>query len=164
MKFESETSYIGPLDDVIEVLVSRELLLRRAERLGHQGEITYSRSSQTHTWSITVDNAQLPSIAKSVISHPLTVEVCGTTRPIGDGAAIDYHVQVHGAPVRAHIDLIAANAGATTPAKITGEISVNIPLFGKRIEKTAISHIAKFIAEDTDLVNTELAQRRAASN
>ena len=62
MKFESETSYAGPIDVVLKVLGSEELLRKRVAAAGAEGMVQYSGTNEAHTFS-----AQVPRDRKSVV-------------------------------------------------------------------------------------------------
>lgn len=162
MKIASEISYAGPIDDVIEVLNSRELADARAKKLGlkehdfAQGEIGGQPQS---TFKATVPAEQLPQQARSFLSKGVSVTIVATPRRVDGGAAIAHDVQIKGVPASVDLAIMLADAGATTPGKISGDVNVKIPFVGSKIEKMVAAKFSKVLEQDADLVNTILAGR-----
>ncbi len=167
MNFESETSYVGPLDLVLEVLGSEELLRQREKAAGAKGQVNYSGTPRDHTFSVQVPNNELPSAARSFMPNGLTAVLHGTVKELDEagkvhGATLVYDIAVQGAPASGGLRFILADSGATTPAKIMGQIKVNVPFVGGRIEKSAVEHFEKMLARDTKIVNEEITRVRAS--
>ncbi|VEI13819.1 DUF2505 domain-containing protein [Trueperella bialowiezensis] len=165
MKFESETSYVGPIDLALSVLGSEELFRKRAQAVKFGGEISYSGDPNKHTVTAQIPGDEMPAAARSFLSGGVQLRVVGkaTTldQPGVHGASLSYDISVKGAPASGSLHIILADAGATTPAKVTGEINVNVPFVGGRIEKAAIEQVGKVLGKDTNLVNEEIARRLA---
>lgn len=167
MKFESETSYAGPIDVVLKVLGSEELLRKRVAAAGAEGMVQYSGTNEAHTFSAQVPSNQLPSAARSFLPNGFTAVLAGKTKELTEagqvhGATLAYDITVEGAPASGSLTFILADGGATTPAKIVGEINVNVLLVGGRIEKSAVDQVGRFLKADTAIVNEEIVRVRAA--
>lgn len=166
MKFQSETSYVGPIALVLDVLGSEELLRKREADAGAEGMVNYSGTSRDHIFQVQVPNSELPSAVRSFLPNGLTAVLTGTAKELTEagqvqGASLVYDIAVQGAPASGSLTFILADGGATTPAKILGEISVNIPFVGGRLEKAAVKEVEGLLAHDTELVNEEVARVRA---
>lgn len=164
MKFESETSFVGPINIVLEVLGSKALLQKRLEELGARGKVEYDGTTTAHTFRAFVPNSELPAAARSFLPnglkallHGQVTELTGLPR----GACLAYDVTIEGAPASGSLTYVLGDGGATTPAKITGDINVKIPFVGGRIEKAAIERAGKVLSRDVVLVNEEIARVRS---
>ncbi|MCI7305576.1 MULTISPECIES: DUF2505 domain-containing protein [Trueperella] len=165
MKFVSETSYAGPLGLVLEALTSRELLLAREKAAGTEQMVEFAEDGATHSFRIQLAPEQIPAAARSFFPHG--AKVFATATPVVQaeagrvhGAKIPYIIDVSGAPVAGTLTFLLADTGATTAAKISGEVKVSVPFIGGLIEKKVVDHLGKVIAEDTKLVNAEVLRRR----
>ncbi|KTF04420.1 hypothetical protein HMPREF3167_08080 [Trueperella sp. HMSC08B05] len=165
MKFVSETSYVGPLELVLDVLTSPELFRARTRAAGVAELADFADDGATHSFRLQVPTEQIPAAARSFFPHG--AKVFATATPVVhneagrvDGAKIPYTIDVSGAPVAGSLTFLLADTGATTAAKISGEIKVSVPFIGGRIEKMVVDQLSKVIAKDTDLVNAEVLRRR----
>lgn len=166
MKFVSETSYVGPLDLVIDVLSSEELLHARKKAAGFPEDVEFARQPDgTHAFRIQVPAERIPGPARAFL--PNGAKACASATPVVQteagrvhGAKIPYTIDVSGAPVSGELTILLADGGVTTPAKISGELSISIPFIGARLERIAMDHVESFVRNDTQVVNAEIARRR----
>lgn len=167
MRFESETSYVGPLDLVVEVLGSQELMKKRAKAARFGGDVGYDGSSMAHTVTLQMSGSEMPAAVRSFLSGGMKVQLTGSVTKHDQsgnvrGASLSYDVAVSGAPASGKLTFILADGGATTPAKIVGDINVKVPFVGGRVERAAVEHVGKVLDRDADIVNAEVARRRGA--
>lgn len=165
MKFVSETSYVGPLGLVIDVLTSPELLRAREKAAHLDHEIEFASDGVSHSFRIQVPPESIPSAARSFFPNGAKAFATATTLVHAEagqvhGAKIPYTIDVSGAPVSGSLTFLLADGGVTTPAKISGEVNVSIPFIGGRIEKMLVDRVSRIVAQDTDVVNAEIARRR----
>ncbi|QOR46171.1 DUF2505 domain-containing protein [Trueperella pecoris] len=166
MKFESETSFVGPLDLVVDVLTSEELLRAREKAAGVTQEVEFAKDGDTHSFRLQVPADRIPAAVRSFLPNGMKIFATATTVVQSQagrihGAKIPYVIDVSGAPASGSLTMLLADGGVTTPAKITGEIKVSLPLIGGRIEKMAVDQLGKIMSRDTAIVNAEIARRRA---
>ncbi len=163
MNITEDLHYAAPLEDVLALFRSEELVFRRLQEVGHpdyEFEADTVDGKHRTTVSLAINSAQLPDQAATFLGKHITAQIIGVEN-VGDvGAHIDYTINTK-LPMSFKARMLLVSSGATTAGKLEIHMDVNIPFAGSMIERSVASKIPRVIRQDTELVNTLLVERRA---
>lgn len=142
MEFKESFQYPTDINRTWEMLSDPEYAADRAEVLKMTNP---SVDSDDHERSIKrsttggVPQDMLPAAAKRFISPSAKVVIKEEWKRV-DNDRIHGHLEVsaQGVPAGLHADVEIKAKGDVSDAKMHGEVKVNIPLLGKRLEKEAV--------------------------
>ncbi|MDO5722931.1 MAG: DUF2505 domain-containing protein [Flaviflexus sp.] len=148
MHVERSITYPAPPEKVASVLLSEELATARAQEAGADAP---EHTRDGNTARTTVEMTDLPSPINKFISKGASATVVQTLRERGEGYSGEVGVETS-LPVTVSADLELAPDGAHTRASLTGDLSVNVPFVGKKIEKMVSEKLDDVLARDAELV------------
>ena len=151
--------YPGKLRDVLAALVSDELAQARAERTGvGPARHTVSSDGASATTLITVTENKLPSSAQRFIKTPQDFSVTQNWVVTDDDhAQATFDIDLGGLPGSVRVTQTLSEESGQTRSVYKGDISVSVPLIGRRIEKMVANSVSEYIEEDLQLVVEVLA-------
>ncbi|MFY9617739.1 MAG: DUF2505 domain-containing protein [Actinomycetaceae bacterium] len=168
MKVAHDFKYLGPLDDVVEVLHSEQLAIARAKQLNvtDYSFDTGARDGRRYSSiEVKIPQADTPAEVRNFLSNGLDLQITMYSSALARGVHIDIDVNLRTAlPVALDAHLVLADSGVETVARLNAQVDVKIPFFGSRVEKTIADKLPQLLEKDTDLVNAELAMRRALND
>ncbi|MGQ0839319.1 DUF2505 domain-containing protein [Actinokineospora sp.] len=161
-RIEHRAEFAAPASTVHSSLIDRAFLDERLRVLGGKGAalVAYSAEGGTVTYKLRqgLDNALLPSAARSVIKDDLVVERTESWRPDGAAFAGTTSATVSGVPgdIKGRVRLTDTAVGSdlTTAA----EVKVRIPLFGGKIEAVIAEQVGKLLAAEAEFAAKWLAE------
>ena len=151
--------YPGKPSEVIAALVSDELAQARAERTGvGPARHTVSADGKTATTVITVTEDKIPASAQRFINTPHDFSVTQTWGVTDDDhARATFDIDLGGLPGTVRVTQELVHESGQTQSVYDGDISVSIPLIGRRIEKMVAASVSEYIEKDQQLVVEVLA-------
>lgn len=163
MHVERTIAYDGDLRSIQTVLVSQELANARADSAGlPRPEHTLkddSAAPETIT-VLTVPATKLPDKVKRLISKDTVVTITQSWDGTGpEQATATFTIDAGSLPVKVSLTQSLLSTGNTTSSTYAGEVTVSIPIIGRRVEQAAAGHIDKLLVRDQKLVNDLLADR-----
>lgn len=148
MHVERSITYPAPPAKVASVLLSEELAAARAKEAG-AAVPEHTREGDTARTKVEITN--LPSPADKFLSKGASATVVQTLTPRGDGYTGEVSVETS-LPVTVAARLELAPAGEETRATLTGDLSVNVPFIGNKMEKLAGEKLDGVLTRDAKLV------------
>jgi hypothetical protein len=148
-----------PADAVFAVMIDPEYLRARLRQIGGPGaellEHTADADGARYRLRHGIDASALPPLVATLVSGNLVIERTETVRRQGsDGYGGQVDVLVPGTPVSAHgssrlHDVSQTDGSRGSEFAVQAEVTVNVPLFGGRIEETIVGNIQQLLAAET---------------
>lgn len=112
---------------------------------GHVDKVTITGDTVTVQIQQGIPADKLPSAVTKVMPGDLRIPRTNTYRLVGDRIEGETHATVDGAPVP--VDVTGSTVTSGDPASTDNrvEVSVNLPLFGGRIEKSVVSELSALL-------------------
>lgn len=161
MHLERTISFSADLVSVQRVLISEELARARTEAGdldAPQHTVTNAETAPKAVTVVTVPAAKLPDKFRRLINRDVIATITQTWDGTGpDVARADFTVDVGSLPVTVSLTQTLTANGYSTSCTYSGEVKVNVPFVGAKIEKIAASKIDGILEGDQKLVNAILA-------
>lgn len=150
MHVERSMTYPGHPMEVARVLLSEELARARAEEAGGPAP-EHEVKDLTASTVVAIDH--LPSPADKFIRGGATATIVQAFESEEDGQGMTGTVSVSTSlPVTVALDIRLTPEGENTRASLAGDLKVNVPFFGSKVEKMVEQKIDEVLARDAKLV------------
>jgi Protein of unknown function (DUF2505) len=160
MKFRHDLSYDAGVDEVYAMLadpVFREEVCQAARVIRHSVTITPRTAGMTVEVNQTQPAKGIPSFAKKFVGDEIHI-VQAEDWPDSSGAALD--VAIPGKPGHFKGSIALTDNGSGTVETVAGEIKVNIPLLGGKLEKLIADMLLAALKSEQKVARTWLAADR----
>jgi hypothetical protein len=155
MRLHEQISYQAPVDEVFTMLCTQRFREQVCERTGAlRYEVSVAAVGPTATIRVSrAVPADVPDLIKRFVGDE--IEIVSTeiwTAP--DAAAnrtADLLIEIPGKPAQMRGSIRIEPVGAATVESVDGDISVNVPFVGGRIEGEIAKAIRAAIAEEADV-------------
>lgn len=160
MRIKDSYTYPAPLDRIGAMFADPEYTRSRLDIRGvvdPRVEVTEDGGVTTITVNASVDTDMLPAAARRFVRSGLSVSVVETWVPAqGTTRRGTTEVHVKGAPVTLRATSVLTGDSGTTTRTIDADLTVSIPLMGRRIEQQAQSHVHALFARELEAARTWL--------
>lgn len=150
-----------PAETVYATITDAEFLRTRLQQLGGPGaallEHRADPTGASYRLRHGLDKSVLPALVQSLVSGDLVIERTETLRQVAPGryeGTVD--VQIPGAPVHAAGRTALHDAPGGSEFAVQAEVTVNVPLFGGRIEETIAEQVRNLLAAETAFAEQRL--------
>jgi Protein of unknown function (DUF2505). len=160
MHIKDSYTYPADLDRIGEMFADPEYTRSRLKVRGVVNpQVGVIREEGTTTISVDadIDTTVLPSAARRFVRSGLSVNIVETWGPVqGTTRRGTTEVKVKGAPVTLRaVSVLTGEAGTTTRA-VDADLSVSIPLVGRRVEQEAAGSVHSLFAKELEAARTWL--------
>lgn len=142
MQFNETYQYPAPIDEVWKMLSDPAYSTTRAQKLQLTSPQTESTTVNEEIQTVTtggIDPEMLPAAAKKFIGPSTRVTIKEQWDRVGPGRITgSMSVEVKGVPAGLSATASLSADGDKTEATLQGDVTVRIPLLGKRLEREAI--------------------------
>ncbi len=148
-RIEHSTTFPHPFDQVLAAFTSESALRKRLDEIGGKDAelLSHEKSASTISYRMRqgIPSEKLPSVVSKLYSGDLHVEREQQWQVSGDAANGTATASVTGVPgsITARSELTPQDDG--TALRITGEVKVNVPLIGGKIERTITGQIEQLL-------------------
>ncbi|MEO9326614.1 DUF2505 domain-containing protein [Gordonia aurantiaca] len=118
-----------------------ELVERMNSGHGYVEKVSIAGDAVTVEMSQGIPADRLPSAVTKVMPGDLRIPRKNTYRLVGDRIEGDIHATVEGAPVPVNVTGRIVTSGDPAVSECAAEVSVNLPLFGGKIEKAVVDEL-----------------------
>ncbi|MBD0861647.1 DUF2505 domain-containing protein [Gordonia sp. zg691] len=109
---------------------------------GHVEKVTIAGDTVTVQMQQGIPSDKLPSAVTKIMPGDLGIPRKNTYRLVGDKIEGEIHATVDGAPVPVNVNGTVITAGDPATTQYDAEVSVNLPMFGGKIEKAVVSELS----------------------
>ncbi len=134
MSFSYELTYDADVATVAAMLADpafRETVCARGRSLRHRVEVTPRAEQTTVVIDQTLPSTGVPSFARRIVGDEIQIVQTETWH----GHRADLAVAIPGKPGSVAGDITLTEAGAGTVQRVSGDVSVKVPLVGGKLEK-----------------------------
>lgn len=160
MHIKDSYTYPATLERIGEMFADPDYTRSRVAVRGvtdPQVRVTEEEGTTTIAVDAGIDTSALPSAARRFVRSGLSVSIVETWAPAqGTSRRGTTEVKVKGAPVTLRaVSVLTGEAGTTTRA-VDADLSVSIPLVGRRVEQEAAGSIHSLFARELESARTWL--------
>lgn len=155
-RIQHSTEFPYPFDQVLAAFTSESALRQRLDDIGGKDAelLAHEKSASTISYRMRqgIPSDKLPSMVRGMHSGDLHVEREQEWEVSGDAASGTATASVTGVPgsITARSELTPQGGG--TALRITGEVKVNVPLIGGKIERTIAEHVGQLLERESQHV------------
>ncbi|MDC4233879.1 DUF2505 domain-containing protein [Actinomyces sp. B33] len=136
MEFTRKLVYPADVETVLDMSLDAGFLAERFARLCRRApEIRIDAATATATVTGGLDPELLPAQARALVPGDLDMTFTETW----EGARAHTSLSVRGAPVALSFDSTLTDSPAGAERVVGGDLTVSVPLFGRRIEQEALA-------------------------
>lgn len=151
--FRSPSAF--PADRFFATMVDAEFLRTRLQRMGGPGAALLEHTADTdgarYRLRHGIDKSNLPPLVQSLVPGNLVIERTEALRRVGPGAYDgDVNVTVPGTPVSAVGRMNLNDVPNGSEFVVHADVTVNVPLFGGRIEETIAEQVRNLLIAETE--------------
>ena len=143
MQFTQSISYPGTVDEVVAMYLTPAYLERRFGQFVVDGSSTVSVEGERVSFAGTVRPELIPAAASRFVKSDLRVTFTEEWTLNEAGATSRTSVTVDGAPVSVEATSTLSPSDAGSAREVSGNLSVRVPLLGRRIEKEAVARVGR---------------------
>ncbi|MPY98584.1 MAG: DUF2505 family protein [Actinophytocola sp.] len=161
-RIEHSTTFPYPFDQVLAAFTSESALRQRLDDIGGKDAelLSHEKSASTISYRMRqgIPGEKLPSVVSKVHSGDLHVERDQQWQVAGETASGTATANVTGVPgaITARSELTPQGGG--TALRITGEVKVNVPLIGGKIERTIAENVGQLLDRESQHVAETLGK------
>lgn len=161
MKFTESYEYDAPLAKVWKMLSDPAFVIARDEALEIPNPNVETAADDTKVVSITsgdVPASMIPPAAQRFLKGGTSFLIREEWQRVNDTTVRgQMHAEGKGIPAGMHAEVTLKQEGSKTKAVMNGELTVNIPFLGAKLERQAISFTPQLIAADQKAATAWLA-------
>jgi hypothetical protein len=164
IEFRSPSAF--PADTFYSVMVDADFLRARLERMGGPGAALLEHAADAdgarYRLRHGLDRANLPPLVQSLVPGSLVIERTEVIRRVAPGDYTgDVDVHVPGTPVSAAGGMGLRDAPGGSEFAVRADVTVNIPLFGGKIEEVVAEQVRNLLIAETEFTQQWLRERKA---
>jgi len=118
-----------------------DLVERMNSGHGHVEKVNIAGDTVTVEMNQGIPAEKLPSAVTKIMPGDLRIPRKNTYRLVGGRIEGEVHATVEGAPVPVNVNGSTTIAGDPAASDCSAEVSVNLPMFGGKIEKAVVSEL-----------------------
>lgn len=155
-RIQHSTEFPYPFDQVLAAFTSESALRQRLDDIGGKDAelLAHEKSASTISYRMRqgIPGEKLPSVVRGMHSGDLHVEREQEWEVSGETASGMATASVTGVPgsITARSELTPQGGG--TALRISGEVKVNVPLIGGKIERTIAEHVGQLLERESQHV------------
>lgn len=115
---------------------------------GHVEKVTIAGDTVTVEMNQGIPAERLPSAVTKIMPGDLRIPRRNTYRLVGDRIVAEMHATVEGAPVPVNVYGTITTSGDPATSDCEAEVSVNLPMFGGKIEKAVVSELVGLLEHE----------------
>ncbi|SDU65515.1 DUF2505 domain-containing protein [Gordonia westfalica] len=115
---------------------------------GHVEKVTIAGDTVTVEMNQGIPAEKLPSAVTKIMPGDLRIPRKNTYRLVGDRIVAEMHATVEGAPVPVNVYGTITTSGDPATSDCEAEVSVNLPMFGGKIEKAVVSELVGLLEHE----------------
>ncbi|MBA5846903.1 DUF2505 domain-containing protein [Gordonia amicalis] len=115
---------------------------------GHVEKVTIAGETVTVEMNQGIPAERLPSAVTKIMPGDLRIPRRNTYRLVGDRIVAEMHATVEGAPVPVNVYGTITTSGDPATSDCEAEVSVNLPMFGGKIEKAVVSELVGLLEHE----------------
>ncbi|MGO3797150.1 MAG: DUF2505 domain-containing protein [Pauljensenia sp.] len=160
MHIKDSYTYPATLARIGEMFADPEYTRSRVDVRGvvdPKVRVTEEEGTTTIAVDAAIDTSVLPSAARRFVRSGLTISIVETWAPTqGTTRRGTTEVKVKGAPVTLRAVSVLTGEAGTTTRSVDAELSVSIPLVGRRVEQEAAGSVHSLFAKELEAARTWL--------